>query len=156
VEVIPGLSPEVSGIAPAYCAGLLVSFANPSLAHQTAQIAMDGSQKLPLRVLPSIRRNLELGLPIDRLALVVAAWINYLGGRDEQGRRFVPDDPLRDRLQRLAGAPDCAGAATMIVRQAQIFGDLAGHDDLANKVALWLERLRTQGALATLAAADPV
>jgi hypothetical protein len=44
----------------------------------------------------------------------------------------------------------------MIVRQAQIFGDLAGHDDLANKVALWLERLRTQGALATLAAADPV
>ena len=155
-EVIPGLSPEVSGIAPAYCAGLLVRFANPSLAHQTAQIAMDGSQKLPLRVLPSIRRNLELGLPIDRLALVVAAWINYLGGRDEQGRPFVPDDPLRDLLQRLAGAPDCAGAATMIVRQAQIFGDLAGHDDLANKVALWLERLRTQGALATLAAADPV
>src|SRR5690606_11887372 len=71
-EAIPALVAEHPGLeteAPGYCRRLLDRFANTGLAHRTAQIAMDGSQKLPLRILPSVRRNLAEGRPIDRLAL---------------------------------------------------------------------------------------
>jgi fructuronate reductase len=149
-EVIPGLDPGLMGIAPAYCSGLLERFANPGLAHQTAQIAMDGSQKLPLRVLPSVRANLRLGLPIERLALTVAAWIGYLAGIADDGSAFTPDDPLRDRLQPLARAADSRDAVAAIVGQGDIFGDLADSELLIRKAAAALERLRTLGRLRTL------
>ena len=151
-EVIPGLPAEVRSAAPAYCDGLLARFGNPALAHRTAQIAMDGSQKLPLRVLPSIRANLDSGLPIERLALVVAAWINYLGGVGEAGRRFQPDDPLRDLIHDAGHASASPDAARMIVGRHGIFGDLAGHRGLVQEVGKWLERLRLQGSIASVAA----
>ena len=151
-EVIPGLPAEVREAAPAYCDGLIARFANPALSHRTAQIAMDGSQKLPLRVLPSIRANLARGLPIDRLTLVVAAWINYLGGVDEAGGLFQPDDPLRDLMHdadRTTANPD---AARLIVGRQGIFGDLAGDRRLVQEVGKWLDRLRLQGSIPMLAA----
>ena len=150
IEVIPGLEPGLLGIAPGYCDSLLARFANPRLAHQTAQIAMDGSQKLPLRVLPSIRANLALGLPVDRLALVVAAWINYLRGVAEDGTPFQPDDPLRDRLQLLAGARDSHRAAAAILAEQQVFGELSRSAPLLSQVEQALESLRTLGTIGTL------
>jgi fructuronate reductase len=152
LEVIPGLPVEVRGAAPAYCAGLLARFANPALAHRTAQIAMDGSQKLPLRILTSIRSNLAQGLPHDRLALVIAAWLNYLRGADETGKSFEPSDPLRASLRAAADAADSGAAARMLFERVAIFGDLAGHAALVATVAQWLERLRRNGAIATLSA----
>ena len=149
-EVIPGLDPDVIGAAPDYCSRLLARFANPGLAHLTAQIAMDGSQKLPLRILPSIRANLSLGLPIERLALVVAAWIRYLGGVDERGLPFLPDDPLRERLQCIAAASDSGAAARGILAEQSVFGELAGNEVLAANVGQWLERLRKRGTCALL------
>jgi fructuronate reductase len=145
-EVIPGLDPEVIGAAPGYCAGLLARFDNAGLAHLTAQIAMDGSQKLPLRVLPSIRANLARGLPIDRLALVVAAWIRYLAGVDEQGRPYLPDDPLRERLQPLASHPDSGDAVRGILSQRSIFGELGADPALADQVRIRLGQLRRLGS----------
>ena len=150
IEVIPGLEAGLRGIAPGYCDSLLARFANPRLAHQTAQIAMDGSQKLPLRVLPSIRANLALGLPTERLALVVAAWIDYLAGVAEDGTPFQPDDPLRDRLRPLAGAQDSLQAAAAVLAVTQVFGDLSGCAPLLRQVTQALERLRTLGRIQTL------
>ncbi|MBA3478107.1 MAG: mannitol dehydrogenase family protein [Lautropia sp.] len=151
LDVIPGLEPEAVNAAPAYCASLLARFANPGLAHQTAQIAMDGSQKLPLRLLPSIRANLALGLPVDRLALVLAAWIHYLRGVAEDGGAFQPDDPLRGPLQASARAPDADEAVRRVFRQPAIFGDLAENAALQKKVAACLRRLQSGGTLGALA-----
>ena len=151
IEIIPGLEPGLLGIAPDYCSGLLARFANPRLAHQTAQIAMDGSQKLPLRVLPSIRASLRLGLPIDRLALVVAAWIGYLEGFADDGAAIAPDDPLLDRLQPLARLRDSHQAAAAVIAERSIFADLADDRLLASRVGEALARLRTRGRIGTLA-----
>jgi fructuronate reductase len=54
---------------------LLDRFANPALKHRTWQIAMDGSQKLPQRLLGTISDRLAANQPITRLALGVAAWM---------------------------------------------------------------------------------
>jgi len=67
---------EVAG----YRSALLERFANPRIRHLLAQIAADGSQKLPVRVLPTIGRERAAGrLPVGGLR-VIAAWINHLRG----------------------------------------------------------------------------
>lgn len=80
---------------------LMARFSNPSLRHRTAQIAMDGSQKMPQRILGTIGDLLRTGRRCDRLALAVAAWMRYLDGVDEQGRAYAIDDPLAPALRQL-------------------------------------------------------
>lgn len=88
----------------AYRASLRRRFANSALLHRTQQIAMDGSQKLPQRLLGTIRARLQAGAPIDALALGVAAWMRWQLGISEQGRSFIVDDPLAPQLRELATA----------------------------------------------------
>lgn len=65
-----------------YRRSLLERFRNRALRHRTAQIAMDGSQKLPQRLLGTMRDRLAAGLAIDRHALAVVAWMRYVTGPD--------------------------------------------------------------------------
>src|SRR5262249_54018301 len=98
-EIIPVVAPP-AGVDPNdYAAQLLARFANPAIAHRTWQIAMDGSQKLPQRLLSTIRERLARGQPIRCLALAVAAWIRYVSGKDEAGRPIDVRDPLAASLQ---------------------------------------------------------
>ena len=109
----------------AYKASLLMRFRNPALQHRTWQIAMDGSQKLPQRLLGPIRDRLAKGLPIERHALVVAAWMRYVTGIDEHGRPIDVRDPLlpcfRDVL-RNAGR-DVPRIVSALLGLKAIFGD---------------------------------
>jgi fructuronate reductase len=93
-EIIPVTPTPAGSDLHAYAAALLARYDNPAIRHRTAQIAMDGSQKLPQRLLGTIRNRLARGLPFPRLALAVAAWMIYVGGRDERGRTFEVRDPL--------------------------------------------------------------
>ncbi len=71
----------------AYADSLLDRFANPALQHRTWQIAMDGSQKLPQRMLDGIRVHLARQTPRPLLALGVAGWMRYVSGTDDRGQR---------------------------------------------------------------------
>jgi fructuronate reductase len=97
-EVMPTL-PDGLGDLFRYRDALLERFANPALKHRTWQIAMDGSQKLPQRLLGTVRDRLARGLPVVRLSLGVAAWMRYVSGVDEQGGPIDVRDPLALRLQ---------------------------------------------------------
>ena len=55
-----------------------------------AQIAMDGSQKLPQRLLGTVRDRLAVGAPVDRLALALAAWLHHLRGHRRRRTRATP------------------------------------------------------------------
>ncbi|MSE29709.1 fructuronate reductase, partial [Escherichia coli] len=70
----------------AYADSLITRFANPALKHRTWQIAMDGSQKLPQRMLDSIRVHLANGSRWPLLALGVAGWMRYVSGVDDAGQ----------------------------------------------------------------------
>ena len=82
------LDPPPGSTSPPIAPALMDRFANAALAHRTRQIAMDGSQKLPQRLLAPIARRLERNQPIDALALAVASWIRWQGGRTDAGDGF--------------------------------------------------------------------
>jgi fructuronate reductase len=153
VEPTLGALPGFDGAA--YRERLLRRFANPALAHRTQQIAMDGSQKLPQRLLGTLRDRLAAGAPIPRLALGVAAWLHYLRGTDERGERHPIDDPLAAELAALVREADAAGEddterARRYARFAPVFGDLAGDERLVAALAPALHGLHTRGVVATL------
>ncbi|MEO0386001.1 MAG: mannitol dehydrogenase family protein [Pseudomonadota bacterium] len=103
-----------------YQRALLTRFANPALAHRTAQIAMDASLKVPQRLLAPIRARLAAGHGAARLIGGVAAWILGLA----RGARIA--DPLSEEFALMAGAAghDPRAFAAMMMDRADIFGDL--------------------------------
>jgi fructuronate reductase len=103
-EIAPTLDVPASFDLLAYRDALLARYANPALKHRTAQIAMDGSQKIPPRLLATIEARLNAGQSIERLALAVAAWFVFLRGHTDDGRRYAISDPLAARLT--ASLPD--------------------------------------------------
>lgn len=152
-EVSPTLPPLNGFDLPAYRAGLLARFRNPALRHRTAQIAMDGSQKLPQRLLGTIRDRLDAGAPFERLALGVAGWMVYATGRDEAGRPIELRDPLADRLAAAtAGQRDAAGLMEAYLGIGEIFGeDLPASACFRATLRRVLEGLLADGAARTVA-----
>ncbi len=64
----------------AYREALLARFGNSRIRHLLAQVAADGSQKLPVRILPVLAAERAAGrLPTGALR-VLSAWINHLRG----------------------------------------------------------------------------
>lgn len=137
----------------AYRNALLERFRNPALRHRTWQIAMDGSQKLPQRLLGTIRDRLALGLLVRRAALGVAAWMRYVTGIDERGDVIDVRDPLAARLQSIskssAGRPDRLVDGLLGV--AEVFGeDLPRHEGFRAELLGHLTMLLHRGALETV------
>ena len=78
----------------AYADALLTRFANPALQHRLAQIAMDGSQKIPQRWLETLADNQRLGRTCPAILAGLSAWL-----RHARGDNGVVDDPLSEDLR---------------------------------------------------------
>jgi fructuronate reductase len=136
-----------------YQARLLERFANPALMHRCWQIAMDGSQKLPQRLLNTARARLDAGRSCDHVALAVAAWMRYATGRDERGARIEVRDPLAGRLAAIARehGPDPRALAGAYLAVREVFGeDLPRRMAFAEAVRRCLASLFEHGARATV------
>lgn len=98
-EIIPGLQAPEGADLSAYADALLKRYENTGLQHRTWQIAMDGSQKLPQRILGTIADNLAAGRSSEGLILAVAAWMRYVSGIDENGQEIDVRDPLAQKFK---------------------------------------------------------
>ena len=105
-EIIPALTPPDGVSLPDYAQALHARYANPSIRHRTWQIAMDGSQKLPQRILGTLESNLAADRPSPGLMLAVAAWMVYVRGTDLSGAAIEVKDPLAPRLREAATSSD--------------------------------------------------
>jgi fructuronate reductase len=152
-EVTPTLPVPPGADLAGYKRSLQERFANPALKHRTWQIAMDGSQKLPQRLLGTIRDRLAADAPFRRLALGVAAWMRYVSGVDEGGRPIDVRDPMSARLRALAdeAGPVADRLAPALLGVGEIFGDLARDPRFAAPVTEALRRLLAEGAKRTVA-----
>lgn len=95
-DIIPTLTAPRGLDLPAYAEAILDRFRNPEIRHLLSQIAWDGSQKLPFRILGTVKDALEAGRSVERLAVPIAAWFQFLKLRAAEGAAVT--DPLADRL----------------------------------------------------------
>lgn len=148
------LSPPPELDVAAYRRELMARFDNPTLKHRTRQIAMDGSQKLPQRLLATIAARLEVGQGIDALSLAVAAWVRWQAGIDDAGMAHVVDDPLATQLSAcLSAAATTQDRVDAILRfDAVVPPVLASSDIFRAALTRWLALLESGGARKTLAA----
>ncbi len=124
----------------AYAAQLVERFSNSALRHRTYQIAMDGSQKLPQRLLGTIADRLAAGAPFERLALGVAAWMIYARGTTLDGKPIEVQDPMRAEFQRIEPAQLVEGFLGLErVFSRELAGNAAFRQSLEQKVALLRE-----------------
>ncbi len=128
-EIIPTV-PAPSGVdLTDYCNTLLARYRNPAIRHRTWQIAMDGSQKIPQRLLGTLCDNLASGGPIDGIALVLAAWIRYVSGVDENGDSIDVKDPLAEQLRAVTQSTATPELLVKeIVNVSAVFGQLPKDD----------------------------
>ncbi|GAB3279196.1 mannitol dehydrogenase family protein [Parasphingorhabdus pacifica] len=128
-----------------YGEATLARFANPALRHTTAQVAMDGSQKLRPRLLETAALRLAAGATPNRVALGVAAWMRHVTTAEHL------DDPLADLLRAEIDGPPAAQAERLL-RIDQIFTpELAENPEFRRAVIDVYVRLREDGVAAVLA-----
>ena len=124
------LSPPPGLDLAAYRRELMARFSNSALMHRTRQIAMDGSQKLPQRLLAGAAERLKAGQGIDALALGVAAWMRWQSGVTESGETVVVDDPLASRTAELiAGADNDQARVSALLTLSAVFPPALAADD---------------------------
>lgn len=76
-----------------YGAELEARFRNPFIAHETYQIAMDGTQKLSQRLLQPAEAALRMGQDVRPFAFALAAWMRYCCGTTDDGDAYALRDP---------------------------------------------------------------
>ena len=158
-EIIPAVGAP-AGVDPSeYADTVLRRFDNPAILHKTTQVGSDGSQKLPVRLLGTIRERLARREPVARLAHVVAAWIRYLEGVDDRGETIEVNDPLKGQLQSALGSAANTAEARVgaILKFEQIFDVGLSNSSLFCNAVLQayvaIVSRGVQGATAALAAA---
>ena len=153
-EAIPTLPRAMQPLAPDYCRQLLIRFANPALAHRTEQIAADGSKKIPVRWLPTVRQRLAQGRTAGTLALALAAWLQCLRGASAGAAFLIKDPQAQDLAQRLdTVGTDPKALAHALLTHEPLFGDLGQSQELVSAVAAKLHTINRAGVLTALSEA---
>jgi fructuronate reductase len=156
-DIAPSFTPPPGVSVVEYGQSVLERFANPVIEHRTLQVAMDGSQKLPQRVLHTVLDRRSAGAEPRWGALVVAAWMRFAGGRADDGRALPLDDPLagaiRAELETAGGKP--AEVVRALLALDSVFpAELAGDEVTRDLVEEWLTALDRHGVAGALAKAE--
>ncbi|MRT42143.1 fructuronate reductase [Enterobacteriaceae bacterium RIT702] len=136
----------------AYADSLIARYENRAIKHRTYQIATDGTQKLPQRLLDSARWHLRNGTSCDFVLLGVAGWMRYVSGVDEQGQAIEIRDPLKDQLANIvANSEGGAARVKALLGLNAVFGDdLQQQPAFVSRVTELYQQLVHQGARATV------
>lgn len=145
-EITPTVPQPEGEDLPTYCATLMERYRDQAIRHRTWQIAMDGSQKLPQRLLGTIADRLAAGAVPRGLCLAVAGWMRYVSGVDEAGQPIDVRDPMAARLK-------AAGSVEALLAITEIFpAELANHVGFLEAVHTAYAALERDGARATVRA----
>lgn len=136
----------------AYGKQLISRFGNPANGHRCAQVAMDGSQKIPQRWIAVAGERLANGEDVNAIALATAGWIRYVYGTDEHDEKIAMHDPLASEFAAISAkhAYDALSFADAILRIESIFGALGRNPAFAAPVKRYVSQLFRDGAQATV------
>lgn len=134
-EAAATLAESVRSTASDYAERLMRRFDNPGLAHQLIQIAMDGSQKLPVRLLAPLRERLAAGMDSPAIEHAIAAWLAFVMRCATAGDAL--DDPQAPALRVAARAgSEVSDRALRILALTSVFGTFASDfPDVAERLS---------------------
>ncbi|MBA5778056.1 mannitol dehydrogenase family protein [Stappia sp. F7233] len=147
-EIIPTVPPVPDTDLDDYFALIERRFANPKIGDTVRRLCLDGSNRQPKFIIPTIADRLAGGGSIDGLALESALWCRYCFGVSDSGAIIAPNDPGWDRLQDVASNARNDPAAWLAMED--IYGDVGKSEPFAAAFAHALKRLWAQGTEATL------
>ena len=152
-DVAASFTPPPGASVIAYGESVLARFANSAIRHRTLQVAMDGSQKLPQRVLHTIAARRAQQAEPRWATLVVAAWMRFVAGRADDGRQLPLDDPLAETIRAALANADGrpCDVANALFGLDQIFPRSVAEDETVRRLVVeWLEALSRQGVRNTV------
>ena len=142
-EIIPVVPPVPETSSSDYYSLIARRFANPKIGDTVRRLCLDGSNRQPKFIVPTIADNLDRGGPITGLALESALWCRYCYGVTESGARIEPNDPDWDRLQ--AQAVIAKDAPTAWLEMEEIYGDTGRVERFQHEFSTWLTKLWERG-----------
>jgi len=132
-----------------YTAMIVKRFSNSAIRDQVARICSDGCAKIAKFIVPSLNGLLAANADPRVLSFVIASWLHYLRGFDENGRALSIADPLLDCLKPFLDAGGSDARLALSVRA--LFGELAfTHPQLVGSVQAHLDALRSRGVRAAI------
>lgn len=142
-EILPTLQHDAALVPEDYAKAILKRFENKHIHHLLSQIAWDGSQKLPPRILGTIKDNIEENRSISLLCAVVAAWILFVIRAAEAKRTIT--DPMADVLADMVNAnhQDIEEVGERFLDEKHIFGALTDNTEFRETVLMQLNKLAT-------------
>ncbi|RVV96987.1 mannitol dehydrogenase family protein [Mesobaculum littorinae] len=149
-EIMPTLAPIPGVDYEAYLAKIQERFGNPEVGDTITRLCLDGWNRQPKFVLPTLEDALKADRPIQGLALEVALWARYCAGEDEAGN---PIEIADDRAEVLHPAGQKARSDPQaFLALGEVFGPLARNSRFTEAFAMQLGRLWSDGVRATLQA----
>lgn len=103
-EIMPTVPPVPGVVLEDYCKLIERRFANPKIGDTVRRLCLDGSNRQPKFIIPTIADRLKAGAGIDGLALESALWCRYCFGTTDSGAAIEPNDPNWERMQATAKA----------------------------------------------------
>ena len=97
-EILPILPPVPGTDLGEYFQLIVRRCDNPKIGDTIRRLCLDGSNRQPKFIVPSIADRLDRGLPVTGLALASALWCRYCAGRTDSGATIEPNDPNWERL----------------------------------------------------------
>ncbi len=147
-EILPFVPPVPGTDLDAYFTLICARFSNPEVADTERRLCLDGSNRQPKFIIPSLRDNLAAGIVPPGLILESALWCRYCLGTTDSGAAIAPNDPNWDRLHAVARAAATDPAAWLAMED--IYGDVGRNPAVIAAFAIALQDLAANGTAETL------
>ncbi|MBZ9677796.1 mannitol dehydrogenase family protein [Mesorhizobium sp. ES1-1] len=147
-EIIPTVPPVPDTVLENYYQLIDKRFSNPKIGDTVRRLCLDGSNRQPKFIIPTIADRLKAGQGVAGLALESALWCRYCFGTTDSGAVIEPNDPSWDRLQATARAAKDAPAAWLAMED--IYGDVGRATAFVEAFGHALKMLWADGTRATL------
>jgi fructuronate reductase len=140
-DIVPTLNAPRGLELDRYIAAVLRRFRNPTIRHLLAQIAWDGSQKLPFRLLGTLADRLQHAESISHLAVPIAAWMHFIRRKALRGERAT--DPLAEALFAIGASTSGAmsDVGQFLALEKMFPRELTGHAEFVRVLEVAYEKL---------------
>jgi mannitol 2-dehydrogenase len=147
-EIVPVVPPVPGVVLEDYFGLIERRFSNPKIGDTVRRLCLDGSNRQPKFIIPTIADRLAAGQEIKGLALESALWCRYCFGTTDSGAEIAPNDPNWDRMRATARLAKDDPAAWLAMED--IYGAVGQSKTFADAFSRSLNTLWEAGTRQTL------